>query len=90
MVCFDGNAEYILYLFCLFNLAMMMLMVLPGNDDVHLSLTAPEEVPGLLHAESSQGGAVNIHYLISQQEPTVPRKKYSSVVHCTVYSTVPS
>ena len=87
MVCFDGNEEYILYLFCLFNLAMM---ILPGNDDVHLSLTAPEEVPGLLHAESSQGGAVNIHYLISQQEPTVPRKKYSSVVHCTVYSTVPS
>ena len=54
----------------------------PRDDDVHVLSGVLENVPGLLHAQPSQAGAVNVDNLVIDFESSVPEKLLQLALSC--------
>ena len=50
----------------------------PGEDDVHVPVAAPQQPPRLLHAHTPQTRPGNIHKLVALLEPPVSATVYYS------------
>ena len=52
------------------------------DDDVHILSGVLEDIPRLLHAQTSQTGAVNIDNLVIDFESSVPEKLLQLALSC--------
>ena len=50
----------------------------PGEDDVHVPVAAPQQPPRLLHAHTPQTRPGNIHKLVALLEPPISATVYYS------------